>query len=136
LKLTDLAAKLRTQIGGKPSLNAGSLAAHTSISALRAMPVLQRQSAEFVIASGFWCWLLNRLGCAAITMPWKTIYILDEHKFNQSLRRHELVHIEQIERDGAVMFSIKYLWWLARYGYWANPYEVDAYAKEPISEEN
>jgi hypothetical protein len=79
--------------------------------------------------------LLERLGCAAITMPWKRIYILERYQFNQSLRRHELVHIEQIERGGPVMFSIKYLYWLARYGYAKNPYEIDAYGKEPIFEE-
>jgi hypothetical protein len=95
---------------------------------------LRLKKHRFVIASGFWCWFLNRLGCAAITLPWKTIYIQDEHKFNQSLRRHELVHIEQIERDGAVMFSIKYLWWLAIRGYRENPYEIEAYSKEPITE--
>jgi hypothetical protein len=91
---------------------------------------------EFVVASGFWLWLLNRLGAAALTMPWRSIYILDQHKFNQSLRRHELVHIEQIEREGPVTFSIKYLYWLAVRGYWENPFELEAYAKEPIHEEN
>lgn len=91
---------------------------------------------EFVVASGFWLWLLNRLGAAALTMPWRTIYVLEQHKFNQSLRRHELVHIEQIEREGPVMFSIKYLYWLVVRGYWDNPFELEAYAKEPIYEEN
>lgn len=31
-----------------------------------------------------------------------------------------------IERDGRILFGIKRLWWLARYGYWRNPYEVEA----------
>jgi hypothetical protein len=88
----------------------------------------------FVIATGFWRWLLNRLGCMGITMPWRRVYILSEHRFNQSLLRHELVHIEQIERDGPVIFSIKYLWWLLRFGYRENPYEIEAYGKEPITE--
>ena len=39
-------------------------------------------------------------------------------------------HLEQIERDGRVVFAVKYLWWLCRYGYWNNPYEVEARAAE------
>ena len=92
----------------------------------------ERKDVKFVIATGPMRWLLEYLGAAAITMPWKRIYILERHRFNASLLRHELVHIEQIERDGPVMFSVKYLWWLVRYGYWKNPYEIDAYAQEPI----
>jgi hypothetical protein len=88
--------------------------------------------AKFVTAYGPWRWLLNSLGCAAITMPWKRIYILSEHQFNESLRRHELVHIEQIDREGAIRFSVKYLWWLLIRGYWENPFEIEAYQKAPI----
>lgn len=28
------------------------------------------------------------------------------------LLRHERCHLEQIERDGRLLFSVKYLWWL------------------------
>ena len=41
--------------------------------------------------------------------------------------------MEQIERDGRLLFSIKYLWWLRRYGYWNNPYEVEASSAESKS---
>ena len=90
---------------------------------------------KFVVAYWPWTWLLRKCGFAGLTMPWKTVYILDEHKFNQSLRRHELVHIEQIEREGAFLFTVKYLWWALTLGYAKNPYEIEAYAKEPISNE-
>jgi hypothetical protein len=86
----------------------------------------------FVIATGLWRLLLERLGLAAITMPWRKVYILARYADHEGLRRHELVHIEQIERDGPVMFSLKYLFWLLRHGYLANPYEVEAYARAPI----
>ena len=33
---------------------------------------------------------------------------------NDRLLRHERKHLEQIERDGRVVFSIKYLYWLCR----------------------
>lgn len=88
---------------------------------------------RIVVANHFWRWFLKRCGFAAITMPWRKIYVLREHRFNKSLLRHELVHIEQIKRDGPVWFSIKYLWWTLRYGYFKNPYEIQAYAKEPIT---
>ena len=38
-----------------------------------------------------------------------------------------------IERDGRVVFAVKYLWWLCRYGYCNNPYEVEARAAESHS---
>lgn len=69
---------------------------------------------------------------AGITMPWRTIYLLDEFKDKQDLIEHERVHCAQIILDGPVWFSIRYLWWLACYGYWNNPYEVEAYEMAPV----
>lgn len=86
--------------------------------------------AKFVAAYGPWRWFLAGFGYRAITMPWKTIYVLREHLDDEQLRRHELVHIEQIERDGAIRFSILYLWYLVRYGYRRNPYELEAYRRQ------
>lgn len=59
---------------------------------------------------------------------WRVIYVMPGHESNQQVIRHELKHLEQIERDGRVLFGIKYVWWLARYGYRNNPYEVEARA--------
>lgn len=39
---------------------------------------------------------------------------------------HENRHKEQYARDGVVCFLCKYVWYLIRYGYKNNPYEVDA----------
>ena len=39
---------------------------------------------------------------------------------------HECHHLEQVEREGRFKFVAKYLWYLIRYGYDANPYEVEA----------
>lgn len=61
---------------------------------------------------------------------WRTIYVLPGHEHNDRLLRHERKHMEQIERDGRLLFSSKYLWWLARHGYWHNTYEVEARAAE------
>ena len=87
-------------------------------------------NAKFVPANGPWRWFLVGAGYRAITMPWKSIYVLREHFEVEELRRHELIHIEQIERDGAIKFSILYLWYLVRYGYRRNPYEREAYRRQ------
>lgn len=64
------------------------------------------------------------------TSFWGCIYLMPGHEDNRALLYHELKHAEQIERDGRLVFAVKYLWWLARYGYWNNPYEVEARAAE------
>ena len=46
-----------------------------------------------------------------------------------ALAAHEAVHCEQIERDGAVKWTIKILYYLARYGYLKSPYEIEARTK-------
>ena len=68
-------------------------------------------------------------------MPWRSIYVLADHWHDAELRRHEMVHIAQIERLGPVRFSALYLFYLARYGYRGNPLEKEAYGDpEPEGE--
>ena len=64
---------------------------------------------------------------------WSTIYVLPGHEHDERLLRHEREHLRQIERDGRLLFSIKYLYWLCRYGYYMNPYEIEARAAESKS---
>ena len=78
----------------------------------------------------FGTWALRRMGFAGWTSFWNTIYVLPGHETDERLLRHERCHLEQIERDGRLLFGIRYLWWLARYGYWNNPYEIAARAAE------
>lgn len=61
---------------------------------------------------------------------WRTIYVLPGYERDQSLLRHERCHLEQIEHDGRLLFSIKYLYWLYRYGYKNCHYKVEARAAE------
>jgi hypothetical protein len=89
---------------------------------------VERES--FVKAGWFWARVLPLLGGAAITMPWRRVYVLEVHWNDERLRRHEAVHLEQIERDGAIKFSIQYIWWCLRYGYRLNPYEVEAFKRD------
>jgi hypothetical protein len=72
--------------------------------------------AAYMRLCGFYGW----------TSFWRVIYVMPGHEHNQRLLRHERKHLEQIERDGRILFSIKYLWWLCRYGYYMNPYEIEA----------
>jgi len=77
-------------------------------------------------ARGPIAWFLRKTGYGAITAPWKAIYILPERVHDSSLVKHELVHIKQIERDGAVRWTVRYVWYLIRYGYHDSPYEIEA----------
>ena len=61
---------------------------------------------------------------------WNTVYVMPGWEGYQPLLRHEAKHLEQIERDGRIVFSAKYLYWLIRRGYWNHPYEVEARAAE------
>jgi hypothetical protein len=87
---------------------------------------------RWVPARGLRLFVLDMLGCDGLTLPWRAIWMRPTQWNNISLRRHELVHIEQILRDGPIRFSLKYMWWQFRYGYWKNPYEVEAYEREPV----
>lgn len=78
------------------------------------------------IAAGLIAAYMRLFGFYGWTSFWRTVYVLPGHENNERLLRHERCHLEQIERDGRILFSIKYLWWLARYGYWLNPYEIEA----------
>lgn len=78
-------------------------------------------------ATGLLAWLMRRAGFAGWTSFWRVVYVLPGFEQDQRLLRHEREHLEQIERDGRLLFAIKYLWWLAKFGYNGDhPYEVEA----------
>ena len=74
-------------------------------------------------------WFLKLAGALAVTMPWRTVYCRPGEEGNQPLAAHEAVHVAQIERDGAVMWTLKIFYYLLRYGYLDSPYEVEARTK-------
>lgn len=82
---------------------------------------------RFIAAYGPWRWFLEGQGYRGITMPWRSIYLLRQHFDCEELRYHEVIHIEQMDRDGTLRFCVMYLVYLVRYGYWNNPYELEAY---------
>ena len=81
-------------------------------------------------ATGPLAWYMRRCGFAGWASFWNAIYVLPGFEHDERLLRHERKHLEQIERDGRLLFSIKYLYWLCRYGYKMCPYEVEARAAE------
>ena len=78
-------------------------------------------------------WLLRYVGHAAVTLPWKTIYCLPGREFDDALFAHERVHLIQIERDGAVLWTFKTWYYALRYSREMNPYEVEARTISGIS---
>jgi hypothetical protein len=64
----------------------------------------------------------------------KTIYLhrisINEIRHNKALLCHELTHVLQWKKYGMLFFSIKYLWYSAKYGYFQNPFEIEARANE------
>jgi hypothetical protein len=55
---------------------------------------------------------------------WPFIFVDD--KTNKGLIEHEKVHIDQQQRGWLIGFYVKYLYYNIKYGYWDNPYEVEA----------
>lgn len=86
-----------------------------------------------IVAAGWRLLILHLVSClsgievCALTMPWRTIWIRPGHEHDRQLVRHEVVHVEQIKLHGAWKFSLLYAWYSLRYGYWRNPFEIEAY---------
>ena len=81
-------------------------------------------------ATGLIAWYMRACKFDGWASFWRVIYVLPGFEHDQRLLRHEAEHLRQIERDGRIKFSIKYLYWMCRYGYKNCPYEVEARAAE------
>jgi len=67
-------------------------------------------------ASGHW----------AITITANTtLYSCAEALVNPNWRRHEECHKAQIRKEGFI-FYVKYIYFNILFGYWDNPYEIEA----------
>ena len=69
-----------------------------------------------------------RKGAAAVTLG-RTIIVHPNVQLTGRLLRHELAHVEQWQKY-PLTFPARYLLNHLRYGYHANPYEVEARAAE------
>ena len=81
---------------------------------------------DFYRANKAWTWFFNRTGFAAVTMPWRAVYLHPDYIDDARLRRHETAHVAQINRDGPWLWSLKIAYYLVRYGYRRSPYEIEA----------
>ena len=81
-------------------------------------------------ATGLIDWYMRACKFAGWASFWRTVYVLPGHEHDKRLLSHERKHLEQIERDGRILFALKYSWWTIRHGYYMNPYEVEARAAE------
>ena len=81
-------------------------------------------------ASGLILWYMRACGFQGWASFWGNIYLAPGYETHEALIRHERKHLEQMQQDGKVLYAIKYAWWMLRYGYRMNPYEVEARAAE------
>jgi len=76
--------------------------------------------------------------CRIVTAPklfwgkWQGItlgpLILRRNEQRVDVAVHEMVHVRQYYDNFIIGFVVKYLYWLLKYGYRKNPFEVEAYA--------
>lgn len=76
-------------------------------------------------------WAAGKLGSANCALViGKTIHLHgasgNDLMNNVSWLRHEICHVRQWERDGYLVFLLRYLWFSIVNGYQNNPYEVEA----------
>lgn len=69
---------------------------------------------------------LNGQQAWAITLGQTTYYSVSKKLVTPEWCRHEDRHKAQYREEGTFKFIVKYLWYLVRYGYYNNPYEIDA----------
>ena len=84
--------------------------------------------ANFVEVGGWKLRLLEKMGFLGFTFFNGTVWLRPnmDAETKHRVMVHEARHIFQINRDGYLKFTVKYLYYLARYGYRNNPYEIDA----------
>jgi len=86
---------------------------------------------EHRIAKGLIRWYMQSKGYSGWTSAWRSVYYIDGVAMSSpSLRRHELKHIEQIERDGRLLFMIKYIYYNIRYGYYSDKHFYEQEARD------
>lgn len=76
----------------------------------------------------FYAWYLRLTGYIAIVNPFSVVcHVLPEYiPVSPRLKAHEEAHFAQIRRDGKLAFIAKYLFYMLKYGYHKNPYEIEA----------
>lgn len=91
------------------------------------MPVKLKRQPKFYYET----WLLRRVfrWIGGITLGHRVYFKHAKADIEAWRVEHERVHVWQVEKHGIVKFYLTYLFYLLRYGYRANPYEVEARKK-------
>ena len=71
------------------------------------------------------CNWIKWFGYDAITFG-NHVFITPEEYDNQKLLAHEQAHLDQYKREGFIKFILKYIYYHCKYGYYNNPFEVEA----------
>lgn len=58
------------------------------------------------------------------------IFMTKTARTNKAIVKHELIHVDQIRREGWFKFYIKYIYFNIKFGYRNNPYEIEAYSRQ------
>jgi hypothetical protein len=85
-----------------------------------------------ILQNRFCDWILNRLSRKWIRIDGLTLgkfILIRRGTKSLQLLAHELVHVFQWRRYH-VAFPFMYFYYSARYGYYKNPFEVEAYQKQ------
>ena len=69
--------------------------------------------------------IIRFFGFDAITFG-RHVFVSSRGYDDQKLLAHEQVHINQYAKEGFIWFILKYIWFSVRYGYYNNPFEVEA----------
>ena len=69
---------------------------------------------------------MQRVGVRGLVLGGTVYFAAPAHLIPQWLFRHELEHAYQIMREGSFRFYLKFFLYSVRYGYYNNPYEVEA----------
>lgn len=79
------------------------------------------------VATGLILWYMKKKGFLGWTSFWNTVYYQNQTLTkNKRLVRHELQHIEQMKRLGKFKFAMLYTYYNLKYGYYNNPFEIEA----------
>ena len=83
-------------------------------------------------ATGLILWYMRYFKFAGWTSLWDTIYVAPGYLYNNRILKHERKHIDQMQRDGKLVYMAKYMYYLITVGYYDNPYEIEARAAENV----
>jgi len=74
-------------------------------------------------------WFMERYPAKFHALPFLGLMTFTgpKERASESLIKHELIHFYQADREGWLLWNIRYYYYLWKVGYMLNPYEIEAY---------